>query len=822
MNKIVLVSVLLAVVTAMQAPALATDITVTATQGRTTCWDQTNPSTADIVQSASTLRTRASTNTNYKSWVQFDLSSIYAANPGLKGNIGAATLMFTGAADHGSGKSYIVNGLNDSAGLEGWISSSTTWNNAPGNNTASTTLLNTSLTTASIATGNITGAAGTVSYASSDALKSFLNTDTNGLVTVIMTPGGTATFYNVGSAGAPTLTITTTTPPIAKAFPGAEGYGATASGGRGGAVYEVTNLNDSGTGSFRWALQQSGPRTVVFRVSGTIYLLSNLGTTNNDVTIAGQTAPGDGITLAGAQFVVNSSNVIVRYIRCRLGDIKIDGTQAGDSDAAGGVDQDKVIIDHVSASWSSDETFSFYKNTNFTAQWCMITESMRHNHHIEDWVTMEVQNHGYGGIWGGTNTSWHHNLLAHHDSRNPRWGGEASQFNDSRNNVIYNWGGNSCYGADNATVTLNMVGNYYKWGPATGTKNKVANPSWVTVNGTAVVPHQYAKWYIWGNYVDGYPAVTADNWNGGVIPDGGTGDLSLCKPSPFVPFAVTAKYPVSEQTPETAYNYVLASVGCSISRDMVDTRIIREARTRTATYGDSKGAGTGIIDSQVSVGGWPKLDSAAAPTDTDHDGMPDAWETANGFNPNDASDRNGHVFDPNYTNLEVYINSLCPDPYGSDLTPPSPELMTFSTAPYSSGALALSMTASAASDTSGVQYYFMCVDGGGHSSGWQDSRTYTDTGLTAGVTYAYRIKARDKSALHNTTQSSEAFSATAFTHACNNKRASDLNFDCQVDFLDFPFLATSWDAGSAAWASLRQFATDWLMCDRNPSSQCWQ
>lgn len=797
----------------VQVSAYAADITVTATQGRAT-----GIGTPDSVLGETRLKTRNNATDGNKSWLQFNLNSVYAANPGLKGHIATAKLTFTGAADHGAGKGYIINGLKDSASLEGWSSSTITWNNAPGNNTANCTDLNTSLVSTGLATGTVAGAAGSTTYVDSAAMVTFLNTDSDGLVTFIMTPGGTAYFYNAGSANPPTLTLSQTPPPVARAFPGAEGFGAVASGGRGGAVYEVTNLNDSGTGSLRWALQQSGARTIVFRVSGTIYLLSNLGTASNDVTIAGQTAPGDGITLAGAQFSVNSSNVIVRYIRCRLGDIKADGTQAGDSDAAGGVDQNKIILDHVSASWSSDETFSFYRNTNFTAQWCMITESMRHNHHIEDFVTMEVQNHGYGGIWGGKDVSFHHNLLAHHDSRNPRWGGETDQNCDSRNNVIYNWGGNSCYGGEFTQV--NMVSNYYKWGPATSNKSKVAQPSWQSDAGGVIVPHQYGKWYITSNYVDDYPTVTANNWNGGVIPDGGTGDQSLCKAT--TPFAVATKYPVSEQTAQTAYTYVLASVGCSLSRDMVDTRVIRETRTRTATYGGTYGDAKGIIDSQVTVGGWPQLDSTTAPTDSDHDGMPDAWETANGFSPTDASDRNGHAFDPNYTNLEVYINSLCPDPYGTDTTPPTPEPMTFSTAPYSSGAYAITMTANTASDTSGVQYYFMCVGGGGHSSGWQDSQTYTDTGLTAGVSYSYRVKARDKSSLHNTTESSAAFSATAYTHACSSPKLSDRNFDCQVDFMDLATIGGTWAGDAAGWSSMKQLAADWLLCGRNPASDCWQ
>jgi hypothetical protein len=201
--------------------------------------------------------------------------------------------------------------------------------------------------------------------------------------------------------------------------------------------------------------------------------------------------------------------------------------------------------------------------------------------------------------------------------------------------------------------------------------------------------------------------------------------------------------------------------------------------------------------------------------------MPDAWEMANGLAPGDDSDRNGHAFDPNYTNLEVYINSLCPDPYGSDYTPPTPEPMTFTTVPYSSGPYSITMTASMASDASGVEYYFMCVGGGGHSSGWQDSRDYTDTGLTAGVSYGYRVKARDKSSLHNTTESSAAFIATAFTHGCSGPKASDRNFDCQVDFMDLALIGNTWAGDAAAWTGLSQLAADWLACNRVPAGECW-
>jgi hypothetical protein len=439
------------------------------------------------------------------------------------------------------------------------------------------------------------------------------------------------------------------------AFPGAEGYGAVATGGRGGVVYEVTNLNDSGAGSLRDALNHNTTRTIVFRVSGTIHLTSNLSVKYGNVTIAGQTAPGDGICIANGTLYAGYNNVIIRYIRCRLGDQWPDGTENGDDDATWGRYGDRIILDHVTASWSVDESLSYYVNTNFTAQWCLISESLRYSHH-------EKGPHGYGGIWGGTNSSWHHNLLAHHSSRNPRVEGDIANNVDLCNNVIYNWGFNSCYGGERATV--NIVNCYYKYGPATnsGVRYRIVNPSYLTdTSGT----HVYGQWYVTGNYVYGYPAVTADNWSSGVYPQGGTVDISLCKST--TPFPVATTYPVTVQTAQAAYNDVLDKAGCSLVRDSVDTRIIHEVRTGTATYGGQTGAGLGIIDSQTTVGGWPTLNSLPAPADSDHDGMPDAWETSRGLNLSNPADRNSDRDSDGYTNLEEYLNWLCTPAAKADL-----------------------------------------------------------------------------------------------------------------------------------------------------------
>ncbi|HPO70741.1 MAG TPA: DNRLRE domain-containing protein [Anaerohalosphaeraceae bacterium] len=442
------------------------------------------------------------------------------------------------------------------------------------------------------------------------------------------------------------------------AFPGAQGYGAAASGGRGGEVYFVTNLNDSGPGSLRDALNHNTPRTIIFRVSGTIHLQSNLDIKYPNVTIAGQTAPGQGICIANGSLYCGYDNVIIRYIRCRLGDQWPDGTPNGDDDAVWGRGGNRIILDHVSASWSVDETFSFYTNSNFTAQWCMITESLRYSHH-------EKGPHGYGGIWGGTNSSWHHNLLAHHSSRNPRIEGDVVENVDLRNNVIYNWGFNSCYGGEKASV--NIVNCYYKYGPATGSgvRYRIANPSLQKdASGAAVVPHSYGQWYISGNYVYGNAAVTNDNWLG-VNPEGGDAERSLCRAQ--TPFPEAQIYPVATQSPQEAFESVLNEAGCSLYRDAVDARIVSEVRSGTASGSGQTGEGLGIIDSQTAVGGWPPLETLPAPPDSDNDGMPDGWELTHGLNPAYAADRNGDRDGDGYTNLEEYLNWLCTPAARADL-----------------------------------------------------------------------------------------------------------------------------------------------------------
>lgn len=414
------------------------------------------------------------------------------------------------------------------------------------------------------------------------------------------------------------------------AFPGADGFGKYTSGGRDGKVYVVTNLNDDGPGSLREAVKKSEPRTIVFAVSGNIDLKSPLNITKGNLTIAGQSAPGDGICIRHYPVTIQASNIIIRFMRFRLGDVsKIE------SDAFGGTKySDGIMIDHCSVSWSTDECASFYRNKNFTLQWCIISESLNKSVHLKG-------EHGYGGIWGGMGASFHHNILAHHVSRMPRFSGSTTTPNspeelvDFRNNIIYNWGENNAYGGERGRY--NIVNNYYKPGPATKTKNM-----WI-VNPYSPV----GSFYINGNVLAGNAAVTTDNWNGGVkvaYPDSAKA---------LKPFSVES---IAEQAATQAYDQALKFAGASLKRDAVDSRIVKEIAKGTASKGKAK---NGIIDSQEEVGGWPVLKSLPAPKDSDSDGIPDAWEIKQKLNPNDAADAILKTLSQPYTNLEVYLNDLC-------------------------------------------------------------------------------------------------------------------------------------------------------------------
>lgn len=435
------------------------------------------------------------------------------------------------------------------------------------------------------------------------------------------------------------------------AFPSAEGFGKYTKGGRAGKVFVVSNLNDNGAGSFREAVEAKMPRMVVFAVSGTIHLNSPLSV-KPDVTIAGQTAPGDGICLADYPVGLGGNNIIMRYMRFRMGDKnqnkgKIDG--AGGDDALGGTRKKNIIIDHCSISWSTDEVCSVYAGDSTSLQWNLIAEPLNYSYHFEA-GDKDFERHGFGGIWGGQHLSAHHNLFAHCNSRTPRFDGirnAPAENVDYRNNVIYNWGGNNVYAGEGGTY--NVVNNYYKYGPSTSSKARyqVVNP----YKKEPSIP--FGKFYVEGNFIDGSTGVTAQNWTGVVMNEGTEKDKNAAKLSAAFP-AMT----VATQKAADAYELVLQQAGASFHRDTLDERIVKDVKNRAGRFVDVQGGYPHGTPYEQTINAWPALKTATALADTDKDGMPDEWEKRKGLNPNDAHDASLIKLHQFYTNLEVYINSL--------------------------------------------------------------------------------------------------------------------------------------------------------------------
>jgi hypothetical protein len=410
------------------------------------------------------------------------------------------------------------------------------------------------------------------------------------------------------------------------AFPGAEGFGATTPGGRGGKVIFVTNLDDSGPGSLRAACDAEGPRIVIFRVAGTIALKRQIRITKPFLTIAGQSAPGEGICLRDASFGVETHDVVVRYLRVRLGDAS--GREDDCIDLHNGAYN--CILDHCSATWSIDECLSTSgNNQNCTIQWCLIGESLNNSKHAKG-------KHGYGSLARANGPmSWHHNLWIHNDARNPRLGDNYGRGGlyptfDVRNNVIYNYGGIAS-GLTQGVLKVNYVANYLRPGPSSTAKTPitVGHPSELT-------------YFIRGNILEGHAALTADNTQFfSTVEWEGKREVRTVD----TPFDAA---PVKTVSAADALELVLASVGASRPvRDAVDARLVEHVRTRRGK----------LIDSQAEVGGWPVLKSGALPVDTDNDGMPDAWEIAHGLDPKNPADANT-IAKSGYTQIEEYLNSL--------------------------------------------------------------------------------------------------------------------------------------------------------------------
>lgn len=471
------------------------------------------------------------------------------------------------------------------------------------------------------------------------------------------------------------------------AFPGAEGGGMYTTGGRGGKVLVVTNLNDDGPGSFRWACEQGGARIIVFNVSGIINLKTPVILRAPYVTIAGQTAPGDGVCIAGESFQVDTHDVIVRHMRFRRGNTHVWNRE----DSFGGNPIGNIMIDHCSCEWGLDENISFYRHMFDMGDGKPKRKVPTVNVTIQNTISakaLDTYNHAFGSTIGGENSTFMRNLWADNTGRNPSigWGGVFNFVN----NIIYNWVHRTADGGEFSTMS-NFINNYYKPGPLTP---KQSNVGWRIVKAESrsnkLFPYkQFGRVYATGNIMEGYPEITKDNWAGGIQTadkDGDLGEDELALMRSNEPFEMPYMTIIpSEQT----FDRVLDNVGAMLpTRDIVDQRIVEEVRTGKAyyvkklpkenPYGDTWGMKEasmkedgsfkyrrlsndsykdGIITDIAQMGGYPEYKGTPY-IDTDGDGMPDEWEIANGLNPNDPSDANGDCNGDGYTNIEKFINGI--------------------------------------------------------------------------------------------------------------------------------------------------------------------
>ena len=452
------------------------------------------------------------------------------------------------------------------------------------------------------------------------------------------------------------------------AFPGAEGGGAYSFGGRGGKVYVVTNLADSGPGSFRWACEQGGARIIVFNVAGIIQLKSPVIIRAPYITIAGQSAPGDGVCIAGESVWIDTHDVVIRFMRFRRGATEVTRRD----DALGGNPVGNIIIDHVSASWGLDENMSLYRHVydrggkneklptvNVTIQNSIFSECL------------DTYNHSFGSTIGGLNSTFMRNLWANNISRNPSIG----MYGDFGfvNNVVFNWWNRSADGGDHRSL-FNFINNYYKPGPITPKDKPIAYRILKPESGrNSAKRSQFGKAYVAGNIVEGFDQVSADNWAGGVqIGDNGEGAaavLAAIRVAEPMPMAA-----VSTLSAKQAYDYVLENVGATLPRrDAVDQRVVEEVRSGKIVYKEGVQTGIGkqfikrrlpedsykqgIITHPNQVGGYPEYKGTPY-KDSDNDGIPDEWEKANGLNPKNAADATLDKNGDGYTAIEEYLNSL--------------------------------------------------------------------------------------------------------------------------------------------------------------------
>lgn len=440
------------------------------------------------------------------------------------------------------------------------------------------------------------------------------------------------------------------------AFPGAWGGGMYTAGGRGGKVFVVTNLDDSGPGSFREACEAGGPRIVVFNVAGVIDLKDRIRIRAPYITIAGQTAPGDGVCIAGNTVEIETHDAVVRHMRFRRGNTDV----ADRNDALGGNPVGNIMIDHVSSSWGADENMSIYRHMYHPPDGAKAQKLPTVNITIQNSISSEAlntYNHSFGSTLGGRNTMFHHNLYACNTGRNPSIG-MGGDFNWV-NNVLFNWRHRTMDGVGSWTP-LNVINNYSKPGPITPLDHpvsyRITQCEGLDRENARVLP----SWHVEGNVVEGNERVTADNWAGGVQsmdlddaerdPEGAKRaaarlpKIRALEPNPMAPVPIDSA--------EEAFEKVLASAGATMPRrDAVDERLVETVRTGKVTYEQ------GIITAIDQVGGYPEYRGEPY-ADADSDGMPDAWEARHGLDPHDPSDAAGDLNGDGYTNIESFIHGI--------------------------------------------------------------------------------------------------------------------------------------------------------------------